>query len=298
MTLQVEQLGKLYDGKRALYGLSFCAEKGKAFGLLGGNGAGKTTTIRIILGLMAADEGRVAWEGRELRPHSPTIGYLPEERGLYPKIKAGEQLHYLARLEGMEKAAARKAVSFWLERLGVPEHADKPLEQLSKGNQQKIQLVAALLHDPELVILDEPFSGLDPVNAELLADVVRELLGQGKTIVFSSHQMRHVEQFCDQICILSRGQTLLAGNLREIKRSYGRTQVMVQTDADISELLKKRGCEIRTPAVGEYSIQTESEADAHALLQELVGSRVPLYKFELAEPTLHEIFIDKVGRGA
>lgn len=296
MGLQVKQLMKKYGGNTVIHDISIDAQKGKAFGLLGGNGAGKTTTIRSILGLLDYDSGSVQWDGVPILSNRPSIGYLPEERGLYPKEKVSEQLIYFARLEGMSRIEAIKSMKVWLERLEISEHENKRVEQLSKGNQQKVQIISSLLHDPELVILDEPFSGLDPVNSDMLANVVKEQLKQGKTMIFSSHQMGHVEQFCEDICILKRGRMMVSGSLMDIKRSYGRCNVVLRSENDLTPHLTAAGIQsLETNAKNEWQLKVQDENEANELLLHLTQEGVQLLKFELKEPTLHEIFIEKVG---
>lgn len=295
MSLKVEELSRRFGDKVVLNSLSLEARPGEAYGLLGGNGAGKTTTIRMILGLIHPDSGRISWKGQAFLESDVNFGYLPEERGLYPKSTVREQLTYLGRLSGMNKAALNKAILYWMDRFGVLEYENNRVEELSKGNQQKIQLIATVLHDPDLVILDEPFSGLDPVNSELLKEVIAELIREQKTVIFSSHQMNHVEEFCENLCILKRGNVVLQGNLREIKRSYGRTNVQIRTEQEISEHLRQFNVEVLRHTLDGYQLKVDREETAHLLLQRLVEHRVILQRFEVLEPSLHEIFIEKVG---
>ena len=222
MQFAVENLHKSFGEKQVLKDVSFSTESGKAFGLLGRNGAGKTTTIRIIMDVFPADSGNVLLNGEPMVREKVNVGYLPEERGLYPKVNILEQLVYLGRLRGMTAHDAKENSMKWLRRLSMDEYANKKLDTLSKGNQQKIQLTAALVSDPDFVILDEPFSGLDPVNAMLLKDVVRELIDSGKIVLFSSHQMNYVEEFCDSIAILHHGEIVLSGSIRELRHAKGR----------------------------------------------------------------------------
>ncbi|MDO3411360.1 ATP-binding cassette domain-containing protein [Saccharibacillus sp. CPCC 101409] len=295
MTLEIRNLGKRYGDKTVVDGVSLTVREGQAFGLLGGNGAGKTTTIRSVLGLLEYEQGEVLWNGKNFAANRPSIGYLPEERGLYPKETVSEQLLYLARLEGMKKAAAQQALKGWLERLDIAEHEHKRVEQLSKGNQQKVQIISALLHDPELVILDEPFSGLDPVNSDMLSSVVKEELARGKAMIFSSHQMMQVEQFCEDICILKKGIVQIDGRLDDIKRSYGRSSLILRSEADLAPVLQAGGYEGTKRGAGEWALKIDSEEEAFGLMRRLAQEGVPLLKFEIKEPTLHEIFIEKVG---
>ncbi|MDW7656475.1 MAG: ATP-binding cassette domain-containing protein, partial [Bacillota bacterium] len=228
MLLRVNNLRKNFGSNRVLSDVSFQAESGSALGLLGRNGAGKTTTIRIIMQVFPPDKGEILLDGIPLSHYTVSFGYLPEEKGLYPKQTIRNQLVYLARLRGLSMSQAKQAVQTWLDRLDLSQYLDKKLETLSKGNQQKIQLALALLHDPDIIILDEPFSGLDPVNALLLKDIVREQVQAGKIILFSSHQMNYVEQFCDQVAILHQGVIKATGSIRELKRGYTQNRLQVR----------------------------------------------------------------------
>ena len=230
MVLELRNIEKSFGEKKVLTGVSFKAEGGRAFGLLGRNGAGKTTSIRILMDVFPANSGEVLLDGKPIDYNKIGIGYLPEERGLYPKKTIIDQLTYFAELKGMSAKAAVKAVDYWLERLGMTEYRNKRLDTLSKGNQQKIQLITALAHDPNIVILDEPFSGLDPVNAMLLKDVVKEQIAKGKIVLFSSHQMSYIEEFCDSIAIINAGKVVLTGDLHDIKRDYPRDRLVVRTE--------------------------------------------------------------------
>ncbi len=230
MRLELKNITKSFGEKEVLKGISFSADSGRAFGLLGRNGAGKTTTIRILMDVFGADSGEIFIDGTPIRAREVSIGYLPEERGLYPKKKIIDQLVYFARLHGMKQQDAVKSVDYWLGRLGMEEHRGKRLDTLSKGNQQKIQLVTALAHNPQIVILDEPFSGLDPVNAMLLKDVVKEEIQKGKIVLFSSHQMNYIEEFCDSIAILNGGSVVLRGDIQEIKHNYVRDKLVVRSE--------------------------------------------------------------------
>ncbi|MEI5906436.1 ABC transporter ATP-binding protein [Bacillus spongiae] len=295
MTLTINNVTKQFGSFTAVDGLSLSIPEKEMFGFLGANGAGKTTTFRMILGLLDATEGKVLWNNEPISYEtSSKIGYLPEERGLYPKMKVKEQVVYLARLRGMDKKAAEKELLYWLDRFNVPEYAEKKVEDLSKGNQQKIQFIASILHKPELLILDEPFSGLDPVNVELLKDAVIDIKNRGTTIVFSSHRMEHVEELCEHLCIMHHGKPVLHGNLKEIKRSFGKKNVTIHANFDLSFLKDIRGVEkYRENALG-VQIQIEEEDIAQDILQNLVGKGF-ITKFELEEPSLNDIFIEKVG---
>ncbi len=308
MQLEIRSLTKTFGDRTVLDGVSFTAASGSALGLLGRNGAGKTTTIRIIMNVFPPDSGEVLLDGRHLASAGVRIGYLPEERGLYPKVTVRRQLAYLAQLRGLGAAAARRSAEHWLERLEMPETIDCKLETLSKGNQQKIQLAAALIAEPDIVILDEPFSGLDPVNARLLKEVIAEQVQQGRIVIFSSHQMGYVEAFCDSVALLNGGRIVLDGGLRDIKRSYDRSRIDVRiagpdgagaTRAGLDGLLTDAG-------VAALVRQVEDTADGcivtlrrpehrSGLLQALAGSGAAIDRFAVLEPTLEDIFIEKAG---
>ena len=295
MTLIVNNAVKQFGKFTAVNHLSLEVQEGTIFGMLGANGAGKTTTFRMILGLLEPTEGSISWKGSKINySTSSTIGYLPEERGLYPKLKTGEQLIYLARLRGMNRADAMQEAKGWLERFNVPEYYDKKVGDLSKGNQQKIQFIASVIHKPELLILDEPFSGLDPVNVELLKKAVHDLRKNGTTIVFSSHRMEHVEELCEQLCILQHGQTIVNGSLRDIKRSFGKKSVVIHADFDLNFLKNYPGVLKTTEVTEGIHLQIKDEKDAELILQDTV-KRGFIRKFELEEPSLKDIFIEKVG---
>lgn len=295
MSLKVDNIVKTYGDHTVVQGLSFEMKEPGVFALLGTNGAGKTTSIRIILGMLSADSGSVTWHGKPFCTASESIGYLAEERGLYPKYKIMDQLLYFASLKGMKRQEAQRALDYWFERLGVQEHRDKRAEQLSKGNQQKIQLIAALAPDPELIILDEPLSGLDPVNAELFKSVIRDEIKRNKYVIMSSHQMSTIEEFCRDIVILNKGRTVLQGNLNEIKKGYGRVKLTVKCEGDISAMAQECGLTATEETPNGTSFNVQSEDQAHALLNRIIESGMPLIKYELREPSLNEIFIEKVG---
>jgi ABC-2 type transport system ATP-binding protein len=271
-------------------------EQGQMHGFLGANGAGKTTTFRMILGLLDPTDGLIRWNGQPITyASSPEIGYLPEERGLYPKMKVEEQLIYLAQLRGMKAANAKKEAGKWLERFEVPHYASKKVEELSKGNQQKIQLIASLLHRPSLLILDEPFSGLDPVNVGMLKEAILDFQKQGATIVFSSHRMDHVEELCDDMSILDHGKMVLGGSIREVKRSFGEQNVRVKIDSDLSSVQKLPGVVNYTKTIDGAVFRIIEEATAQRILTESqkLGT---VRHFSIEEPSLEEIFIAKVGK--
>ena len=242
MALLLENVTKRFGDFTAVDQLNLKVEKGSMYGFLGANGAGKTTTFRMILGLLNANEGHITWNDKTISyATSPEIGYLPEERGLYPKMKVEEQLIFLGELRGMSKAEAKKAIHYWLDRFEVSQNKNKKVEELSKGNQQKIQVIAALMHDPKLLILDEPFSGLDPVNVEMLKKAIIDFRNNGATILFSSHRMDHVEELCEQLSIIHHGKQIVSGSLRDVKRSFGRQNVRIRSDHDLKALDNVRG---------------------------------------------------------
>jgi ABC-2 type transport system ATP-binding protein len=295
MALQLEKVTKRFGTFTAVNQLSLNIPEKEMFGFLGANGAGKTTTFRMILGLLDVSEGRVTWDGKPINYEtSSIIGYLPEERGLYPKLKVREQIVYLARLRGMQKQAALKELDYWLNRFKVPEYADKKVEELSKGNQQKIQFIAAVIHKPRLLILDEPFSGLDPVNVEQLKEAVLELKNGGTTIVFASHRMEHVEEMCEHICIMHKGSPVVHGSLREIKRSFGKKNLVIHADFDTSFLKEYPGVAKAKMTAEGIHLQISGEQVAEDILKDIVGKGF-IRKFVLEEPSLNDIFIEKVG---
>lgn len=288
-------VSKTFVGKKAVDGISFSLNKPGVFGLLGTNGAGKTTTIRMLLGIIKKDNGEITWNGKKVDRKSVNFGYLPEERGVYPKVKIYDQLMYFAELKGMKKQEADSAIGTWAKKLKVEEYMQMPAEKLSKGNQQKIQFMTAVIHNPELVVLDEPFSGLDPVNTDLLKNIIIDLVKEGKYVIMSAHQMSTIEEFCSDILILNKGKTVLQGNLREIKDQYPANRVQIETNESITENIAKLGLEIENEKNNEYTIKIDNEEQAHNLLNELVKDRKTINKFEITKPTLNDIFIEKVG---
>lgn len=296
MTLYVEKATKKFGSFTAVDQLSMKVEEGQMYGFLGANGAGKTTTFRMILGLLEPTSGIISWKGQSVTyKTSREIGYLPEERGLYPKMKVEDQLIYLAQLRGMKKREARREAALWLERFEVPHYAQKKVEELSKGNQQKIQLIASLLHRPSLLILDEPFSGLDPVNVEMLKQAILDFQSEGATIVFSSHRMDHVEELCDQMSILHKGKVILSGKIREVKQAFGKQNVRIKSDDDIASLQHIAGVETYTPVKDGGIFRITDETVAQVLLAKSMEMG-QLRHFALEEPSLQEIFIEKVGQ--
>lgn len=295
MALKVEGLVKNYGDKRVVNNLSFSMEKPGVFGLLGTNGAGKTTTIRMMLGMLKRDGGRVTWSDKPFNTKTVSIGYLAEERGIYSKFTVLDQLIYFGELKGMTRKAAIESIDYWLDRLEATEYKNKRAEQLSKGNQQKIQFIAALISNPDILILDEPLSGLDPVNTDLFKDVIKEEIARGKYIIMSSHQMSTIEEFCENLVILNKGNTVLSGNLNEIKKSYGRNHLVLKCEGDIEELIKASNMKLINNNLDYKELLAPSEEEATNLLKTILEKGIQVIRFELREPTLHEIFIEKVG---
>ena len=295
MILELKNIEKSFGDKKVLTGVSFKAEGGKAFGLLGRNGAGKTTSIRILMNVFPANSGEVLIDGKPIDYNKIGIGYLPEERGMYPKKVIIDQLTYFAELKGMTHKAAVRSVDFWLERLGMTEYRNKRLDTLSKGNQQKIQLITALAHDPDIVILDEPFSGLDPVNAMLLKDVVREQIAKGKIVLFSSHQMSYIEEFCDSIAILNKGVVVLQGDLHDIKREYPRNRLLVRTEAP-EAIIAEFGSSCELMDNGDLMISLAEPSGKKAAMARL--AEYDIDEMKVYEPSLNDIFVEFAGDAA
>lgn len=290
MKLELRNIDKSFGENKVLKNVSISAEGGKAFGLLGRNGAGKTTTIRILMDVFPADKGEVLLDEKPIDYDKVQFGYLPEERGLYPKKKIIDQLVYFAELKGVSHAKAVSAVDYWLDRLGMTEYRNKRLDTLSKGNQQKIQLIPAVAHDPQIVILDEPFSGLDPVNAMLLKDVVKEIISKGKIVFFSSHQMNYIEEFCDSIAIINGGQVVLEGDLRDIKRNYPRNRLVVRSlqNEKIAREYKGR---FEWGENGEIIIILDTLEDKKRVMSELTET-YDIDEIKVYEPSLNDIFVE------
>lgn len=289
MKLELRDIRKRFGDKQVLKDVSFKTESGKAFGLLGRNGAGKTTTIRILMDVFSADQGEVLVDGDPTEYKFIRMGYLPEERGLYPKKKIIDQLVYFAMLKGMMKRQAVESVDIWLKRLGMSQFRNKRLGTLSKGNQQKIQLITALAHDPDVIILDEPFTGLDPVNAEALKEIVRDEIARDKIVIFSSHQMNYVEEFCDHIAILNGGKIVLNGDLKAIKRDYPRNRLIVSSSQS-DEIMAKYQGESRRLDQDTVLLSLASPDDKSATMRQLV-KKWDIDEIKVREPSLNDIFV-------
>lgn len=295
LTFQIKNLNKSFGNKQAVNNLSLNLEEGQILGMLGRNGAGKTTTIRMMLDLIPLDSGQILWKGKPFSKKYLKIGYLPEERGLYAKMNVLDQIIYFGTLEGMTKKNAKNEALRWLEKLDISYAAKKRTEQLSKGNQQKVQLITALIHDPEFIILDEPFSGLDPVNSDMLKNVVRELITKKKTIIFCSHQMEQVESFCDKICILKDGNLIVSDELTNVKKSYGYRYLEVETTSNLSDYFKSKQYNY-TKENNRYKIRLSRNIEAHRIIEEIDG-KFDISGVSLKEPSLHDIFIERTGSG-
>ena len=297
--VQVENVSKHFGEFKAVDDVSLNIEKGTVYGLLGPNGAGKTTTIRMIMNIIAPDSGQITFsENRQNRDFADQIGYLPEERGLYRKMKVKDVILFMAELRGMNRTEALNEIGRWLQKMDLIEWENKKIEELSKGMAQKIQFIATVIHKPDLIILDEPFSGLDPINMTLLKDLMLELNTDGATIILSTHIMEQAERLCEKICLVNAGKIVLEGDLREIKKSFGRSSVEIEYSGNV-DLIKNSRYVDRFNDFGQY-VEVRLNAPEHysALLQELVEASVDITRFELMEPTLHEIFVQSVqGEG-
>ena len=302
MRLEVRNLRKNFGEKEVLHGISFSIESGKALGLLGRNGSVKTTTIRILMDVFKANAGTITMDGKPFRPKDYQIGYLPEERGLYPKKGVQEQILYLAALRGLDRKTAKKQAAYWLERMGVAEYAAKKLETLSKGNQQKVQLAQTLVCQPDIIILDEPFSGLDPVNSQVLKDVIREQIQDGKLVIFSSHQMGYVEEFCEDIVLINHGDVVLEGNLKDIKKAYGKNRLVISfeempEDSTIRQMQQKLGDLVHFTGKRQQEIIVELKEGTgrKQLLEKMLAENLVPESFGNYEPSLTEIFVERAG---
>jgi ABC-2 type transport system ATP-binding protein len=293
--IKVTGINKTFGETKAVRNVSFEVESGRIFGLLGPNGAGKTTTIRMINYIIPADSGSIHINGAEVSPLTQRmIGYMPEERGLYKKMKVGEQLMYLAQLKGMELSLARKEIKYWLERFGASDWHAKKVGELSKGMSQKIQFIATIVHDPDIYIFDEPFSGLDPINSELLKEIIIELREKGKAVLFSTHRMEQVEQMCDDICLFNNGRVVLEGKLREIKQKFGNNTVLLEFEGDSAFLDELTDVRINNRSTNFAEIRILEGQNHQEILKKAMSKSI-IHKFELVEPSLTDIFISTVG---
>ena len=302
MSLVIDSITKRFGEVVALDGASFTVEPGRIFGLLGANGAGKTTSMRIVLDILRPDSGRVTWQGTEnIELPRRTWGYLPEERGLYPKMRVGEQLRFFAALYGIPDAEVRAEIDDWLERFRIPDYRDRKVEELSKGNQQKIQFIAAILHDPAVLIMDEPFTGLDPVNVRLLKEAFLEMKQRGKTLIFSTHQMEQVEELCESIAIVDAGRVVVSGAVRDVKRDMGRQVVRLAIEGDgnsVSWLNQLPGVAVTAEREDYVELRVPADRDPGTILRAALERGDTVTLFEIAEPSLEEIFVEHVGRRA
>ncbi len=304
MKLKVKGIRKSFGDKEVLHGISFEVESGRALGLLGRNGAGKTTTIRVLMDVFRPSVGQVLADGKPFIPKEHKIGYLPEERGLYPQKKVLDQMVYLARLRGMGTKEAKESGKWWLDRLEIGEYADRKLETLSKGNQQKVQLAQTLICNPDIIILDEPFSGLDPVNSQILKDVVREQISQGRLVIFSSHQMGYVEEFCEDIAIINHGDIVLDGNLKKIKHEMGMNRLTLSAvNYSVERLAEKVTAEfshlvrVEQKKRGYLILEGQCEDAKRKLLLALSETDIDVEQTGMYEPSLNDIFVAKAGDG-
>jgi len=290
-----DQISKSFGDTRAVQNVSFSTERGRIFGLLGPNGAGKTTMIRMINYIIDPDEGNITVNGKEVSPETQKmIGYMPEERGLYKKMQVGEQLMYLAQLKGLSSGDAREKIRYWLDRFDASDWHKKKVGELSKGMSQKIQFIATIVHEPDIYIFDEPFSGLDPINSELLKEIILELREQGKAILFSTHRMEQVEQMCDDICLFNNGRVVLTGNLREIKKKFGKNTVLLEFQGDSSFLDTLNDVRINNRSTNFAEIRILNGLDSQDILKTAMN-HAEIHRFQLVEPSLNEIFISTVG---
>jgi len=298
MSLQVEQLNKWFGSFQAIKELSMEVEEGALFGFLGPNGAGKTTTMRMILDLIRPDSGQITWNGNPVREVARrSFGYLPEERGLYPRMEVEAQLLFLARLSGLSKPDALRALDEWLERFQITANRGKKIEELSKGNQQKVQFLATILHDPTILVMDEPFSGLDPVNANVLKEALLEMHRRGKTIIFSTHQLEQAEELCQDIVIINKGQSVVQGSVREVKRQYGRNVARLKLDNDTEAgwLEQLPGVQVAKRREDYIEMHIQVNFNPNVIVEAALQHGGVISRFELAEPSLTDIFIEKVG---
>ena len=299
MGLDVEHINKSFGSFQAIHDLSMHVREGSMFGFLGANGAGKTTTMRMILDIIRPDSGSITWNGKDVRevPRN-SLGYLPEERGLYPKMKVDEQLLFLARLNGLSKQDATREMNDGLERFQINANRKKKIEELSKGNQQKVQFLATILHNPSILVMDEPFSGLDPVNANVLKEAFLEMHRRGKTIIFSTHQLEQVEELCEDVLIINKGQTVIAGSVRDIKRQHGRNvaRLKLDNDADALWLDTLEGVQVTNRRQDYIEMRIRADLNPNVIVEAALRNGGIISLFELVEPSLTDIFIESVGK--
>ncbi|OCA82300.1 ABC transporter ATP-binding protein [Bacillus sp. FJAT-27225] len=294
MGLEIRNLTKRYGENVAVNNISLELQEGQVLGLLGRNGAGKTTTIKMMLGLVNRDSGEILWNGRPFRREELSIGYLPEERGLYPKTKVSEQLRYFGELEGLTRKQANEKIDYWLEKFEITEYKNKLASELSKGNQQKIQIIATLLHDPDIIILDEPFSGLDPVNATMLGNVIEELVSLKKTIILSSHRMESIEMFCENVCLMKKGNIEVSGKLQQVKDDYGYKNLRITSNRQLEPVFGNFQLPFEKNG-NVYTAKVHNEKEGMDILNAAASAGLPLQNFSLLEPSLHQIFVERVG---
>ena len=298
MGLVVEHINKSFAQVQAIKDLSMTVREGAIFGFLGANGAGKTTTMRMILDILRPDSGSITWNSKDVNEiPRRNWGYLPEERGLYPKMRVDEQLLFLARLQGVSKPDAQKALDEWLERFQINANRGKKVEELSKGNQQKVQFLAAILHDPSILIMDEPFSGLDPVNASVLKEAFLEMHRRGKTIIFSTHQLEQVEELCQDVVIINKGQSVIQGSVQEVKRRHGRNVARLKLDNDPEALWLDtlEGVQVTNRRQDYIEMQIQANLNPNVIVEAALQHGGIISRFELTEPSLTDIFIELVG---
>ncbi len=298
MSLEITDIRKRFGDVQALDGVTFGVAPGEVFGFLGANGAGKTTTMRIILGFLRPDTGSVAWSDRPVQEWPRrTWGYMPEERGLYPRMEVLEQLVFFASLYGVSRSEARRNAVDWLARFRISDYAERKAESLSKGNQQKVQFIATILHEPDVLVMDEPFAGLDPVNVALLKSAFLEMRDRGKTLVFSTHQLEQAEELCDSVAIIDRGRLVASGTTREVKRSTGHQTVRLATsgDGDLAWLGSLPSVQVTRPGRDYTELRVAAGADPQSVLKAALGRGDEVFRFEVADPSLEEVFVERVG---
>ncbi|MDD4188171.1 MAG: ATP-binding cassette domain-containing protein [Bacilli bacterium] len=296
MILKFNNVSKTYTNKKVVDNISFEINKPCIFGFLGTNGAGKTTSIRMLLGIIKKDAGEITLNGKPITRNNTNFGYMPEERGLYPRITIYNQLMYFSELRGISKKDADTSIKYWLNKLNMMEYINTEAEKLSKGNQQKIQFILAVINNPDLIVLDEPFSGLDPVNTEMLKNIILELVEKDKYIIMSSHGMNQIEEFCSDILILDKGKSVLQGNLKEIKDSYEVKEVEITVNENIDKYLNELKLKDYTNIDNNYIIKINSQEEGFKIFNLLVKNKIEIIKFELKKPSLNDIFIERVGK--